>query len=629
MNLNTSPGSFEDSHPTSQEPSLDSLRHDPVGTPITDPPNESFRFLFINVQGFQSSTITAAVGMFGDECKKCHADYVGIAEPNIDLSQPLIRCKARDGILAIDRYTKMASSTTPFHFPSAYKPGGIMSFLFERACCRSGRSWSDPSGQGRYVVNTILGSNDTNVAIITAYQVHYSAPFGSTSIRKQRNVAMQARNPDTQNPDTRSAFWADIATLINNLRADDHKIILMGDFNESLYSGPRQDLKTLAETCGLVDPLQTFAPDASNNPTYLRGKHKIDYILVDKDIEFAVTGCGISAPNPGLSPSHRAIFCDISFASIFGTPASAPSSRLTRKVSTGNIPACLAMLSHLHKTMEANSLVHRCKSLLTNIALHGADEANGKEFACIDKEFRNALVSVERRGSTSYSSPWSKKLHESVLLCRYWKLVLQRLRFNVDCCDAITKLGNRFSLPTSTDAITITSAKCNLREAQYALREDRTNGISLRVAMLQQDRREALEEGDLNRAAMLNRIIRAEALHASYTKLRRTLNNTMSAPIDTIQTIQPDGTVKTTSKKSEMESLIMDQNRLHFSQAEGSPFTIGSLRGIEHTACCSRAESILDGTFLETDVSDTHLQYIQPLTNTPVRCTLCGLHNEH
>ena len=59
----------------------------------------------------------------------------------------------------------MTSAATPFVFPSAYKPGGIVSFMFERFCCRSGKSWSDPSGQGRYVVNTIIGTNKVSLAI--------------------------------------------------------------------------------------------------------------------------------------------------------------------------------------------------------------------------------------------------------------------------------------------------------------------------------------------------------------------------------------------------------------------------------------------------------------------------------
>ena len=54
--------------------------------------------------------------------------------------------------------------------------------------------------------------------------------------------------------------------LINNLQDSNHKVVLMGDFNESIYSGRRKDLADLTTTCGLVDPCYTICPDT---PTLL------------------------------------------------------------------------------------------------------------------------------------------------------------------------------------------------------------------------------------------------------------------------------------------------------------------------------------------------------------------------
>ena len=95
-------------------------------------------------------------------------------------------------------------------------------------------------------------------------------------------------------------------------------------------------------------------------------------------------------------------------------------------------------------------------------------------------------------------------------------------------------------------------------------------------------------------------------------------NKRHSASIDTIQILQPDGTIKSTSSAKEMIPLIIDHNRQHFSQAEGTPFTTGTLRSVEHTACCHRANSILAGTFEAPDISELHSSYIEHLATPQI-----------
>ena len=405
-----------------------------------------------------------------------------------------------------------------------------------------------------------------------------------------------------------------MAILLKNLQDSNHRVVILGDFNESLYSGRRTDLANLATACGLIDPMQMICPQSANAPTFLRGSHRIDYILVDEDIVHGVTGFGLMAPNPALSPSHRGVFCDISFDAIFGMPAATVPSRMTRTVTNNNIPACIEMLDKLRINMVSQSLIPRCHALLENVRKYGATDENGREFANIDKVFRNSLLAVERSGSVGYMSPWSKKLQHSVNVCKYWKAASMQLRYGIDCSKLINDLGICEGLPT-TITVEKRVALQNLRIAQWALRDNRANGTTLRMAMLQDDRRSAIDEGDKERAAMLNRIIRAEALHSSFLKLQRALNKQSSASIDTVQIQQPDGSVTSTSEASKMVPLIIDHNRAHFSQAEGTPFTVGSLRTIEHTACCHRANSILAGTFVADDISEMHGNFINHLAN--------------
>ena len=150
--------------------------------------------------------------MFCDAAKTVHADFAGVTEANIDFKQPEVRYFMTDGARSIDRSCKISTATSDHLFPSHFKPGGVATLSFRRLSSRHARHWSDSSGQGRWVINTFLWQPCHNLAIITTYQVHFSAPTGPTSIRTQRQMVSNMEDPEATPVDIRESYWSDISS---------------------------------------------------------------------------------------------------------------------------------------------------------------------------------------------------------------------------------------------------------------------------------------------------------------------------------------------------------------------------------------------------------------------------------
>ena len=141
----------------------------------------------------------------------------------------------------------------------------------------------------------------------------------------------------------------------------------MGDFNESLFGGRRHALADLCKKHNFWIQFSLQHAKHCDTPTFIHGSHRIDYIVMDEHLMDGCTRCGILPFDPALSPSHRAVFCDISLDAIFGTPAVNLTSSRTRLITPSDQNTCEHLLTILDNAMHNHSLVSRCKSLLINV----------------------------------------------------------------------------------------------------------------------------------------------------------------------------------------------------------------------------------------------------------------------
>lgn len=135
-----------------------------------------------------------------------------------------------------------------------------------------------------------------------------------------------------------------------------------------------------------------------------------------------------------------------------------------------------------------------------------------------------------------------------------------------------------------------------LRASQRDLRGCRQTAAEDREKLLETALTRATASKDEKKAKAIRAIIRCEATKESFAKLRLATKGVQTSGITAVQVPSEDGKGRDTiTNPTDMVPLLIEEGRRHYSQAEGSPFTIYPLADIEYTATCLRANAILEG----------------------------------
>ena len=146
----------------------------------------------------------------------------------------------------------------------------------------------DPTGLGRWSGQTFRGKEAKTFSVITAYRVCTgsisTSPIGSAFSREYE----YHRSTGIKSPRPRKLLLLALQTLIANLQAKGHSVLLMLDSNAQLHED--EDLQQLMAACDLHD-LHQVSPSPS---TYLGSTNRrIDHML----------GCSITVHSLSASGS--------------------------------------------------------------------------------------------------------------------------------------------------------------------------------------------------------------------------------------------------------------------------------------------------------------------------------------
>jgi len=131
-------------------------------------------------------------------------------------------------------------------------------------------------------------------------------------------------------------FILDLQAWVQFLQDQGHHIILCLDNNEDLYStegniqpipyNPNShshsklhngSLLSLVNTCGLVEILAIQHSSCPFPPIYIRGKKRLDYILISATLQPIVQHSGILPYNAIFPGDHRPCFIDLNASCLF------------------------------------------------------------------------------------------------------------------------------------------------------------------------------------------------------------------------------------------------------------------------------------------------------------------------
>lgn len=110
-----------------------------------------------------------------------------------------------------------------------------------------------------------------------------------------------------KDPKPRTALMNDLERFIQELRSGQNHYVVIGiDANERMV--PTAMIDDLRLKCGLVDPQDALHGEI-DSPSYARGSHKIDRVLVSSELLPAVKGAGtLGHHDLGITSDHMGIF---------------------------------------------------------------------------------------------------------------------------------------------------------------------------------------------------------------------------------------------------------------------------------------------------------------------------------
>ena len=247
----------------------------------------------------------------------------------------------------------------------------------------------------------------------------------------------------------------------------------------------------------------------------------------------------------------------------------------------------------------------------------------------LDRDLQRSSRCAANACRFSYRSPWSPKFAQAWATINFYKLAKSHITNNHDYTTSIKRRQEKFpTLPTiiPTDPLLI---QTKYQQAVTTLHQVRQEARALREKFLQEKVALYTYLEEKGKAHIIRRIQRAEMMSHVFNKIkfiRQTghtkglttlkIPHSPTATTDEDMKNLPDNdeTWKTIRLPEEIEELLLERNRRHFGQAEGTPFTQPPLSmDVRYNGSGIHAETILEGTYDTSTIAKPTALFIQHL----------------
>jgi hypothetical protein len=409
---------------------------------------KTFRILFQNSNGIRPS-VTEPEFLFSLHI--CHDIGVGaicLAETNINWHHAqhnfsLRRCLHRNW-----KSSRFQPSIPKEEFLGNYQPGGTATIITDRWTSRIITTGMDPYNLGRWSYVILRGKSDTTICVITAYRVCNDKNTGPKTAYQQQKHQLSAIFRDQKKQpqvDPYKQFIIDLQCWITSLQSGGTQIILCLDNNEELLPNkgqlitlkpsdaplihPTHDgtLETVSRSTGLVDVLRHHHPSSNYPPTYIRGRKRIDLILLSVSLLPAITRSGISPYNAVFLGDHRPCYIDLDGPIAFGgetSPVCPPCQRGLQLHDPRKVDEYLTVLTD---QLAKHKIMQKVSHLYTK-ALSEWEDVDTQTYEKLDLLITEAMLYAERQTSSRFTKTfeWSPTLIKAVYAERYWRLAYKR-----------------------------------------------------------------------------------------------------------------------------------------------------------------------------------------------------------
>jgi zinc-binding in reverse transcriptase/Endonuclease/Exonuclease/phosphatase family len=553
----------------------------------------TIRLYFQNVNGLRLQDSGLDIMETFSQLREIKADIFGIAETQLHCRSPSVQSIVQSCKRRIWEHCKLVSCSSDEEWPTTRKPGGTLIGVTGPLAGRVIRS--DVDKYGRWTRVDLLGRDGRIVSVLCAYQVvQESGNHGDQTTYSQQVRLM--RLDGNLSPDPRFQFIQDLTALVKSLKASNHDIILMGDFNESIGTNPA-GMASVMTKGDLVDSFCYCHGLQQEKPTYARGRKRVDYILVSSRLISFVRATGAEPFNFRIFSDHRGLFVDFSYPGFFDR---APN-ELQKLHNRDLIYDCPR---HVRLYLQETALYfkkHRVEERLIDLAQGSRDDAKAE---ALDRDITRGMLAAESTCKSTPRAPWSKALHKVLNQLFIMKRALSQKLTGLDCSAAISTMQAKLDVPI-TIPDTTKDIHLALRALQRTRREVIVHNKNLK-STFQQDRIQALKlaspkiDPDKIEKSFHHRQASKELYRKVPSAKPRSLSgiSMIKVPVDpTADPKAPNTLFKSIADPAEVESHILQRNRTHFSQARDTPLASNDISmALGFSGTSSIADKLIKGS---------------------------------
>jgi len=503
----------------------------------------------------------------------CNLDthVICIQEPNTHwtdtITQPLYRLFQKAFMHAKLAYSACIDTTQ-----TNRQPGGTFMAIVGCYAARVLTTGSDSTGLGRWSYSKLIGKNGRHFLIISAYHVGNQQPtIGShTSYTQQYHLLLQQGH---LTPKPHELFVSNMISFIAQWQGM-HDILLCIDANDMTLHSKDHGLDHILEATHLIDLHKYKFPTLPSPPMHHRSRYTIDYCLGTRGFAEALRGAWmLPFGTPAtLTRDHHTLGLEFDHDILLGRKAPNTPGLVTHGVYSNAYPTVRRFNDDVASECDHQGLFNAAQQLARKYTFTPDDH---QELERIDQALTKILVTADQGYAKHRTNPWSPALHQAFLEHCYWRIRLTEKRTHRNYKELLKNITAQLHQePAQTGSISQ-----NLRMAQTKLRDIKHDAAAKRDTYLDNLADAAANTNQKAKRKLILQLCLAEQnrkcfnLHWSYMKPRT------AGGLTRLLIPDPSNAHRWTMiiEPPAMEYHLMEYCRLHFQQAQGSPYTIPPL----------------------------------------------------
>ena len=379
--------------------------------------------------------------------------------------------------------TSTIYASIPAVHDTKFQPGGVLQTINGCAVGRIAASGVDK--YGRFAWQTLNGSRDEGIVVITAYRVCQTrvGDCGPNTAFMQQYTAMV--KDGRSKPYPRQQILTDLLKLIREKREAGFRPILMLDANGSTFSDEK--FRTFQQEALLEDPY--YSKFHEMPATYMRGRKRLDYILMDAGLLSAVRELGYLGTHQAVPDSdHSMAWVDFDERELFRGKINRPPTFIHRQFTLHQEDKVSKFMSELRERIMEHNIPGKVAALLAVFHQNGANDDLIQKYNALDKEYTDIIrAALKKTGRRRYGYTRSPQLTEAGRNVNLHKGILDCRRRKAPLSEGVLNLAHDLGYDLSkVDETPIPVLRRNAAAAREKLKEVQRSADENRCAWLQE-----------------------------------------------------------------------------------------------------------------------------------------------